>query len=613
MSEAKKQKGWRQFIRLVQQTKPSKLMIGIALALSLGTTGVALLVPLFTKNLINDFSVSSLNAERITLLVSAIIVQALASGFSIYLLNRIGQSVVAGIRDQLWKKLLVLPVSYFDDHPSGETVSRMTNDTTVVKGLISEHLSNFVTGIISIVGSMIVLFVLDWKMTLLMFTAIPLSVLILMPLGKKMHKISKGMQDETASFTAVLQQVLTEIRLVKASNAETLEYQNGQKGIQKLFQFGLKEAKIQALIAPLMSFVMMALLVLILGYGGMRVSSGALTAGALVAFIMYLFQIIMPMAQLASFFTQFQKATGATERIISILDSVEEEDAKQPVQNMSQSISVDHLNYSYNNGGQVLKDISFNVEAGKVTAIVGPSGSGKTTLFSLFERFYKPQEGSISIGGTSIDDFTLLSWRSQIGYVSQASDGMQALKVMEKVKIDLAVIDIMMPNMDGWQLCKELREFSDIPILMLTAKGETTQKVKGFGLGADDYLVKPFEPIELVLRIKALLKRYKITISQTLNIVELKMNRNTHEMSFKEQEYTIPLKEFELLFKLASYPGKTFSREDLIEDIWGYDYEGDERTVDVHIKRVRERFPESEFPFRIKTIWGLGYRLEITR
>ncbi|MEB2493042.1 response regulator transcription factor [Peribacillus frigoritolerans] len=195
----------------------------------------------------------------------------------------------------------------------------------------------------------------------------------------------------------------------------------------------------------------------------------------------------------------------------------------------------------------------------------------------------------------------------------EASDGMQALKVMEKVKIDLAVIDIMMPNMDGWQLCKELREFSDIPILMLTAKGETTQKVKGFGLGADDYLVKPFEPIELVLRIKALLKRYKITISQTLNIGELKMNRNTHEMSFKEQEYTIPLKEFELLFKLASYPGKTFSREDLIEDIWGYDYEGDERTVDVHIKRVRERFPESEFPLRIKTIWGLGYRLEITR
>ncbi|MCK1995078.1 ABC transporter ATP-binding protein [Peribacillus muralis] len=421
MKQEKKQQGWSQFIRLVQQTKPSKIMIGLALLLSLSTTGVGLLVPLFTKNLINDFSISSLSTERITLLVLAIIIQALASGFSIYLLNKIGQSVVAGIRDQLWKKLLVLPVDYFDEHPSGETVSRMTNDTTVVKGLISEHLSNFVTGIISIVGAMIVLFVLDWKMSLLMFIAIPLSVLIILPLGKKMHRISKGMQDETASFTAVLQQVLTEIRLVKASNAETFEYENGKKGITQLFQFGLKEAKIQALIGPLMSLVMMALLVLILGYGGMRVSSGALSAGALVAFIMYLFQIIMPMAQLAAFFKQFQKATGATERIISILDSEKEEDAKLEVPNGSQSITVDHLDYRYKDGEQVLKDINFTVEAGKVTAIVGPSGSGKTTLFSLFERFYKPQQGSISLGGTSINDFTLLSWRSQIGYVSQES------------------------------------------------------------------------------------------------------------------------------------------------------------------------------------------------
>ncbi|GKU82106.1 response regulator transcription factor [Niallia sp. NCCP-28] len=193
----------------------------------------------------------------------------------------------------------------------------------------------------------------------------------------------------------------------------------------------------------------------------------------------------------------------------------------------------------------------------------------------------------------------------------EAADGLQALTITEKVKADLAIIDIMMPNMDGWELCQSLRNFSDIPILMLTAKGETSQKVKGFKLGADDYLVKPFEPIELVMRVKALLKRYNITVSQTLSIGDLKMNRSTYEISYKDQEYTLPLKEFELLFKLGSYPGKTFSREELIENIWGYDYEGDERTVDVHIKRVRERFPETAFPFRIKTIWGLGYRLEL--
>lgn len=422
MKDVQKQKGWRQFIQLVRGTKPSKLFLSIALLLSVCTTVVGLFVPLFTKNLINDFSLSSLSQGKVTMLVMAILVQALAAGFSIYLLNHLGQSVVSGIRDRLWKKLLRLPVSYYDEHETGETVSRMTNDTGVVKGLITDHLANFLTGIISIVGSIIVLFILDWRMTLLMLIAIPLSFLIIFPLGKKMHMISKGTQDETARFTSVLNQVLSEVRLVKASNAESIEYKNGKGGITRLFQFGLKEAKVQALISPLVSLVIMVLLVAILGYGGMRVSSGALTAGDLVAFIMYLFQIVMPMGQLTAFFTQFQKALGATERIISILDEdIEENHSKQPVPYMNQAITVDHVTFSYKNGENVLKDVNFSVDAGKVTAIVGPSGSGKTTLFSLLERYYQPQEGSINLGVDSIHDFSLQSWRSQIGYVSQES------------------------------------------------------------------------------------------------------------------------------------------------------------------------------------------------
>ncbi|MBO0961359.1 response regulator transcription factor [Neobacillus sp. MM2021_6] len=210
-----------------------------------------------------------------------------------------------------------------------------------------------------------------------------------------------------------------------------------------------------------------------------------------------------------------------------------------------------------------------------------------------------------------IRELVLLFLKKEGFELYEASDGLKALELMEKTKMDLVIIDIMMPNMDGWELCREIRVFSDIPILMLTAMGETPQKVKGFDLGADDYLVKPFEPIELVVRVKALLKRYNLNVSQIINIDGFKLNRRTHEMSYGEQEFTIPLKEFELLFKLASYPGKTFSREMLIEDIWGYDYDGDERTVDVHIKRVRERFPETWVPFRIQTVWGLGYRLEV--
>jgi len=422
MSDVKNEKGWRQFIRLVQQTRPSKLLLGIALLLSVGTTLVGLFVPLFTKNLINDFSLSSLSTGRIILLVSALIIQAVASGISIYILNQIGQSVVAGIRDRLWRKLLVLPIPFYDENQTGETVSRMTNDTAVVKGLITDHLANFLSGTISIIGSIVVLLLLDWKMALLMFIALPIAAVILMTLGRRMHQVSKGMQTETAQFTSVIQQVLSEIRLVKASNAEEIEYKNGKNGITKLFRYGLKEAKIQALISPLIGLVIMVLLVVILGFGGMRVSSGALMAGDLVAFIMYLFQIVMPMGQLAAFFTQFQKAAGATERIISIIDmNDEQDDSKRDVQNMNQPIKVERLHYSYNNGESVLNNISFSVEAGKVTAIVGPSGSGKTTLFSLLERYYLPQQGSIRLGEEPINEFSLFSWRSQIGYVSQES------------------------------------------------------------------------------------------------------------------------------------------------------------------------------------------------
>jgi len=195
--------------------------------------------------------------------------------------------------------------------------------------------------------------------------------------------------------------------------------------------------------------------------------------------------------------------------------------------------------------------------------------------------------------------------------VYEASDGVEALAKLETVKVDMAILDIMMPNMNGWQLCSELRESYDIPLLMITAKGETSQKIKGFELGTDDYLVKPFDPLELVVRVKALLKRYQIVSSQVVQIGKLSMNRKTYEVTVGSENLTLPLKEFELLYKLASYPGRTISREQLIEDIWGYDFEGNERTLDVHINRLRERFPEEKCDFKVRTIRGLGYRLEV--
>lgn len=410
------------FFTLMRETKPSIWMLSVAILLSIVSTLVGLVIPMFTKSLVDGFSLSSINSSQIIAIGAAFISQTIAAGVSIYLLNYVGQKMVAGLRDRLWQKMLVLPVPYFDNNRTGESVSRMTNDTGVIKSLISEHVASFFSGIISIVGSIVVLFYLNWKMTLIMFTVIPIAALILVPLGRKMYKISVGMQDETATFTSTLTQVLSEIRLVKSSNAEHKEYENGSTGIRNLLNFGIREGKVMAWISPIMSFVLMMLLVIVIGYGGMQVSSGGLTAGELVAFILYLIQIVMPMTQLTTFFTQLQKAKGATERIMETLDAEEEAfGSGVEVSNSNQPVVLDNVSFGYKPDEPVLQNVSFRMDPGTVTAVVGPSGGGKTTLFSILERFYLPQEGVISLGEEPIDAFALRSWRGMIGYVSQES------------------------------------------------------------------------------------------------------------------------------------------------------------------------------------------------
>ena len=193
----------------------------------------------------------------------------------------------------------------------------------------------------------------------------------------------------------------------------------------------------------------------------------------------------------------------------------------------------------------------------------------------------------------------------------EAANGEEALRLMDATPVDLIVLDIMMPGMDGWEFCRTVKETKDIPIIMVTAKGEVSQKIKGFRLGTDDYLVKPFDPMELLMRVKALLKRYRIEHSQTVQLGDVSIDRRMHEVQVKDRRHLLPLKDFELLFRLARSPGQIFTRGQLIEQIWGSDYDGDERTVDVHVRRLRERLDGESDHVSIVTVRGLGYRLEV--
>lgn len=202
------------------------------------------------------------------------------------------------------------------------------------------------------------------------------------------------------------------------------------------------------------------------------------------------------------------------------------------------------------------------------------------------------------------------------GYlVTHFLEGNACLRAFEKMEPALIILDIMLPGMNGWDVCREIRKMSKLPIIMLSAKGETFDKVLGLELGADDYVVKPFDPKELVARVKAVLRRTKASDSEEEeNLVTydgLRVNLTDYTVTSDDRHIEMPPKELELLYFLASHPNKVFTREQLLEQVWGFDFFGDTRTVDVHIKRLREKLMGSSEQWEIKTVWGVGYKFEV--
>ncbi|MEF2246910.1 ABC transporter ATP-binding protein [Paenibacillus sp. IITD108] len=430
----------RDFFQLISQHRPKMWIIVAAAALGVGETLLALAIPMATMNLVEEVAASSLQAATIVVIAAVFALQTTMSAFSVYSMSYVGQYIIRGLRSEVWGRIMRLPVAFFDRNHSGETMSRVTNDTNVIKDFIVGHVISFLGGIISILGGISILLWMDWRMTLLMLLAVPAALLILWPLGSRMFKISKKMQDETAMFQGDLGRVLTDIRLVKASVAEQTEQRQGKVRIQSLFKFGLQEAKIMSIVSPMMMTVMLIILVLLIGYGGVRVAQGDLSTGQLVAIILYMFQIVMPFTQMASFFTQFQKAMGASERLMELMaepcEGIEKTLEKQEEKAASASkdyalnskdisgrkpIVFQNVQFQYSEERAILQDVSFQAEAGQLTAIVGPSGAGKTTLFSLIERYYTPSSGEIYYGEHAVEQLPLDQWRKGIAYVSQES------------------------------------------------------------------------------------------------------------------------------------------------------------------------------------------------
>ena len=200
---------------------------------------------------------------------------------------------------------------------------------------------------------------------------------------------------------------------------------------------------------------------------------------------------------------------------------------------------------------------------------------------------------------------------------STAYNGRQAVELAEKYNPDLILLDIMLPELDGWQVCREIRKKSEVPIIMLTAKGETFDKILGLELGADDYVTKPFDTKEVVARIKAVLRRSteneKAEKQEEVRYDKLIINLTNYELVVDGKSVDTPPKELELIYHLASNPNRVYTRDQLLDEVWGFDYYGDSRTVDVHVKRLREKLEDVSDKWCLKTVWGVGYKFEVRK
>ncbi len=222
---------------------------------------------------------------------------------------------------------------------------------------------------------------------------------------------------------------------------------------------------------------------------------------------------------------------------------------------------------------------------------------------------------------TSISELISLYLNKECYDTKTVEDGEEALKSFDEYNPDLVLLDLMLPGIDGYQVCREIRAKSDTPVIMLSAKGEVFDKVLGLELGADDYMIKPFDSKELVARVKAVLRRYnkksskpdkREQVGDYVEYPDLIVNLTNYSVIYKGHTIEMPPKELELLYFLSASPNQVFTREQLLDHIWGYEYLGDTRTVDVHIKRLREKLNDNEY-WSIATVWGIGYKFEVKK
>jgi subfamily B ATP-binding cassette protein MsbA len=401
--------------------------MGLAfIALAMGTL-LGLLMPLVVQTVVDgvfiDQSLAQLNRFALLLLV----IFAAQAGFSFinrYHMAFAGERVVADLRRQLYEHLMSLSLRFFADRRTGEIVSRVTNDVTALQAAITENLVTLLQQSLTLVGGVFFLFWLNWRLTSIILLGIPIITLTMVFLGRKIRRAATEVQDALAEASAVVDESVGGIRIVKSFAREAYEISRFGSKIETTFQAAMRRARLAAILAPIIGFLAFMSITLTLWFGGYEVVAGRLSPGGLVAFLIYTLLVAGPIAAFSGLYTQFQSALGATERLFELLDTTPDiTDAPHayPLPEIVGQVTFDHVSFDYGEAIPVLRDVSLDVRPGQVIALVGPSGAGKTTLVNLIPRFYDVTAGRILIDNHDLGQVTNLSLRRQIGIVPQES------------------------------------------------------------------------------------------------------------------------------------------------------------------------------------------------
>ena len=396
-----------------------------SLVLSLLTSSVWLVLPLGMRTMVDAVFEQADRGllDRLTFLLLALFaIQAVVGFAGYYLLEWTGERLVTDLRKKVYAHLHELDLRFFSNQRTGDLTSRLTNDVGTIQKAVTTSFVELIRQSMMLVGSMVLMVVLDWQMSLIICLTIPPSILLARYFGQKIRKLAREVQDRLADSTAVAEEALSSVRVVKAFAREKFEIERYDGAVDTLFKTAIRRLWVSSIFWSVVGMLFMFALIGLFWYGGISVIDGRLTSGDLVAFVFYAFNIARTVGGMSHLYTTFNSAAGASERLFELIDTIPETSDRPGAVSMSRirgEVVFDEVTFSYEDGHPVLEDIRCRISPGETLALVGPSGAGKTTMLNLIPRFYDPQSGAIHIDGHNVQSVKLLSLRDQIAVVSQ--------------------------------------------------------------------------------------------------------------------------------------------------------------------------------------------------